>query len=283
MHFIGVILSIEGRQERGDRPMTSDRGADIIEKAKELGADMVGIAGIEALKKSPSHKILDMKTGLEIKDFSGIDWPEDARSVIIIAVSHPEDQPELDWWDTNTSQGNSVLIRIGRELSEWIREEFGINTYHTPYSIERGGIYMKDAAVLSGLGCIGRNNILITPEMGPRVRLRAVLLSEKLPPTGPISFDPCEGCEEFCRKACPQNAFAEKILSPSDTGMTELPGRDGSFSRDRCMIQMTADVEKTSINFDKAVQFTPDTEDLSDGSEYIHYCRLCEFACPVGK
>jgi len=37
--------------------MTSDTGAQIIDKAKEMGASMAGIANVEVLKKSPSHEI----------------------------------------------------------------------------------------------------------------------------------------------------------------------------------------------------------------------------------
>jgi len=263
--------------------MISERGAQIIKKAREMGATMAGIASVELLKSSPSHQILNTKSGLEIKDFTGIRWPQDAKSALIIAVSHPEDKPELDWWDTNSSPGNSILIRISGEISVFIQDEFGIKTYKMPYSVERGGIYLKDAAVLAGLGCIGRNNILITPELGPRVRLRAMLLSEELAPTGPMYFDPCDGCEEYCRKACPQNAFAESILAPAETGMVDLPARDGFFSRARCMIQMYKDVEESEIPFDKAVQFTLDTETISHTKERAKYCRKCEFACPIGK
>jgi len=45
--------------------MTSDTGSQIIDKAKEMGASMAGIANIEILKKSPSHEIIK-KLGMEI-------------------------------------------------------------------------------------------------------------------------------------------------------------------------------------------------------------------------
>ena len=45
--------------------MTSDTGAQIIDKAKEMGASMAGIANVELLKKSPSHEIIK-KLGMEI-------------------------------------------------------------------------------------------------------------------------------------------------------------------------------------------------------------------------
>jgi len=263
--------------------MKSDKSTRIIEKAREMGATIAGIASVEILKKSPSHQILATKTGLEIKNFSGIKWPEDAKSVLVVAFSHPEEKPELDWWDINSSEGNSILIKICRELSGRIQEESGIKTYQMPYSVESGGVYLKDTAVLGGLGCMGKNNLLITPGLGPRVRLRGFLLTEELQQTGPLSFDPCDECQEFCRKACPQNAFEEKVLSPSETGLNELPGRDGFFSRERCMIQMRKNMEESDIDFDRGVQFISDTENMFTSEKLVKYCRECEFACPVGK
>ena len=216
--------------------MTSGTGAQIIDKAKEMGASMAGIANVELLKKSPSHEII-RKLGMEIDginpykeicDFDEIKWPAEARSALVIAVSHPQDKPELDWWiGYKGTLGNSELIRINREMSAWIEETFNIKIHKLSYFIEQGGIYLKDTAVLAGLGCIGKNNILVTPELGPRVRLRALLLEEDLTPTGPIDFDPCDGCEEFCRKACPPNAFEKIVKSFAETGLASLPGRSG--------------------------------------------------------
>ena len=109
--------------------MKSNKGGQIIEKAREMGATLVGIASVALLKKSPSHEILNMETTLEIRDFAGINWPQDAKSALVIAVSHLEDKPELDWWDANNSPGNRMLIRIVSELSPWIEEELGIEFF----------------------------------------------------------------------------------------------------------------------------------------------------------
>ena len=241
--------------------MTLDRGAQIIEKAKEMGAAIAGIADVGLLKKSPSHEILS-KFGTKIdgvrsfegmiEGFNEIKWPAKAKSALVIAVSHPQDEPELDWtYGSGNTPGNRILQRINRELAAWIGEVLGIKTHRMPYWVEKGGIYLKDAAVLGGLGCIGRNNLLVTPEFGPRVRLRGMLLEDELTPTGPITFDPCDSCEEFCRKVCPQNAFDRIVLSSVETGMYTLPGRDGCFSRAKCHIQMDKDVEDADMTVDK--------------------------------
>jgi epoxyqueuosine reductase len=272
--------------------MTSDTGAQIIDKAKKLGASMAGIANVELLKKSPSHEIIK-KLGMEIDginpyreicDFDEIKWPVEARSALVIAVSHPQDKPELDWWvGLKGTLGNSELIRINRELSAWIEKTFHIKTHKLPYFIETGGIYLKDTAVLAGLGCIGKNNMLVTPELGPKVRLRALLLEKELTPTGPKDFDPCDGCKEFCRKACPQNAYEEIILSSDETGMAALPGREGCFSRTKCLTQMEKDCEDSGIDDNQMLAPTIDVKDIGNVKHYIKYCRRCELACPVGS
>ncbi len=270
--------------------MTLDRGAQIIEKAKELGATMAGIASVELLKKAPSPELI-RKIGMEVdkirsnlgrwKDkFAEIKWPAKARSALVIALSHPEDKSELDDWNPGGgSPGNNILVRINRELSVWIEETLGIKTHKLPYSIEYGGIFLKEAAVLGGLGCIGRNNLVITPEFGSRIRLRAMLLEDELTPTGPIDFDPCNGCEEFCRKACPTNAYEKNVFSSVETGMDSLPGRDGYYNRANCMFGIIA----RDLILDGIEDFNCDIEEESEIQEGIRYCRKCEFACPGGS
>jgi len=91
-------------------------------------------------------------------------------------------------------------------------------------------VFLKDAATLAGLGIIGKNNLLITPEFGPRVRFKALFLDVDLEPTSPIDFTPCEGCDMPCRRVCPQEAF-----------------RNVSYSRALCDTQMGEDVANEVI------------------------------------
>jgi epoxyqueuosine reductase len=276
--------------------VTSERGAQIIEKAKEMGATLAGIASVELLKKSPAHrmtsrfgtKIDGVYSIDETKDLHEIKYPSNACSALIIALSHPQNKPELDWsFASGGTQGNLVLVRITQELSAWIQGTLGIKTHKLNYFVELGGTFLKDAAVLAGLGCIGRNNILITPELGPRVRLRALLLEAELTPTGPIVFDPCVNCEGFCRKACPQNAFYQMAHSYVETGISDLPGRDGFFSRARCMNQINRDVEDSKAAVDETFYAGLDSsgverEGKSRTDERIKWCRRCELTCPIG-
>lgn len=276
--------------------MASDAAAPIIEKARHLGAAAAGIASLARLKQSPSHEILarfgtkiDGEYSFEqIDDFTEIDWPADARSALVIAVAHPRDKPELDWsCASGNTLGTQLLAGVSAALTEWLEETFGITARRMPYWVEEGGVYVKDAAVLAGLGCIGRNNLLVSPECGPRLRLRVMLLDAELAPTGPSEFDPCCGCDERCRAACPQEAFENVVLSSAEAGVDALPGRDGSFSRASCFVQMGQDSEDSGVEVDD--WFLSEihlpraaTEGEFETEGRMKWCRRCELACPVG-
>jgi epoxyqueuosine reductase len=224
-----------------------DIAAIIVERAKALGASLAGIADLSSVKETLSRDI-----------YGGIAFPEGAGSVLVLALAHRENEPELDWWDDGRggSPGNRLLIGIAENAAQWMRDEYGIGTQPLPYSVEEGGIFLKESAALAGLGTIGENNLLITREWGPRIRLRALFLRAELAPTAPMDFSPCEGCDMPCRRACPQDAFMH-----------------GSYSREICSRQMSIDAENRLI--------------LKRPVKGLHirikYCRACELACPVGR
>ncbi len=96
-----------------------------------------------------------------------------------------------------------------------------------PYNVEKGGLFLKDAAVISGLGIIGQNNLLFHPEWGSRIRLCSILIEGGLQPTEMLEgFSPCETCDYIYQKACPVNAFP-----------------NGKYSRPIYRRQMNANVE----------------------------------------
>ena len=265
----------------------------IIRKAKELGADIVGFASIESLKDSPSHYLLSA-VGAKIdgeyaisgnEDFRHVEWPTAAKMALVIAFAHPETKPELDWfYSSGNTIGNRTLIKINKELSAWIERIEGIKTYPLPYYVEKGGIYLKDAAVLAGLGCIGKNNLLITTEFGPRVRLRAMLLEAELEITGPIDFDPCKGCPEYCRKVCPQGAFNSMLSLPQEIKVVNPPARDAFYRREKCIFQMNVDRKILGYLTNNVTIGSMDKEEVQNRENIaVKHCRQCELACPVGS
>ena len=243
---------------------------------------MAGIASAGSVKASPSHRIFEKPAS-----FRGVGagesttvlpaWPDDAESVVVIGIRHPESEPHLDWWKEGLSggtEGNNRLISINAKLFDWLSDRKGIRTKKLPYDIEKGGIFLKDSAVLAGLGCIGKNNMLVTPQFGPRVRLRALFVFSKLPRTEPLDFDPCDGCSMPCIDACPQRAFGKTIYSKEQYGLEELPARTGNYSRNLCNVRMEQDIVASKKATDP---------DRCEERPWVKHCRRCEFPCPVGK
>jgi epoxyqueuosine reductase len=286
---------------------SSEFAEKIVEKAKLLGASIAGVANVESLKASPSHQIYPkISMNLEmhwenLKDDVKTDevtWPSDAVSVVVIGVAHNADKPELDWWDGKGTPGNRILIRINKKLSEWIENTFSVKTYKLPYFVEKGGIFLKDAAVMAGLGCIGKNNLVITPEYGPRVRFRSLLLNREVEVTEPLEFNPCDDCIQPCRKACPVKAFQNTVYTADALGQSILPGINGTYDRVTCNVKMKKDIEKAVVVIpvsDKAHQdikltinafedsFAAPQIDYKESNFSVKYCRRCELSCPVGK
>jgi epoxyqueuosine reductase len=232
----------------------------VVEKAIELGASLAGIARVDDLKASRSFEIYDRSPYYD--EYEGVAWKAEHRSVLVWALAHPPSEPVLDWWSLKVpgfTPGNRVLRKQSRRLRIWLGEELGITALSLPYQIEYGGTFLKDSAVLAGLGVIGRNNLLVTPGLGSKLRLRGIFMEAELEATGPMAgFDPCDGCDAPCHTACPRGAYGS-----------------GSYERAICkqeMDQNDADVE---------VMDGP-MMGIEEACEVIVYCRRCEIACPVG-
>ena len=221
--------------------------AQIGRIARSLGASTASVVPASLLRKAPSHRAsgspkLDRKT----------------KAVLVFGLHHSREEPSLDWWggDGHTP-GNRKMERIAEALISRLAEEFQVRAQLLPYHPSRGGVFLKDAAVLGGLGVIGRNNLVITPEFGPRVRWRALGLDRSVNSASTeIRFDPCAGCGMPCRSSCPQGAFAP-----------------GAYSKEACMKQMRKD-ESEGIAAGAGQMWT------DSAARLVKYCRACELACP---
>ena len=215
---------------------------DLITKALELGASMAGSVPAERLKECPSA----LAAGPQgFRTFSG--------TIVVLGLYHDPGKPEMDWWEEgNGTPGDRMLRNITRNLSEWLRENHGIAAHDIPYQVYDGGIYLKDAAAMAGLGCIGRNNLVITPEYGPRVRFRALWVDiEMTHPIRPAREAPCDACDHPCETQCPQNAL-----------------KGGTYSRERCLARMNAD------------RAAP-VRRMARKKGPVDHCRICELVCPA--
>lgn len=117
----------------------------------------------------------------------------------------------------------------------------------------RGIFPHKTAAVLAGLGFIGKNALFITPEFGSKVRLVTVLTDMPLKSEKPVQAPKCGSCE-ICKNACPAHAITGKLYEYGAP-------RDTIFNARRCSEHM-----KTY-------------KDIGRGA----VCGLCMRACPYNR
>ena len=252
------------------KPHDNNIEDNIVQKAKELGASLAGIATIDDLRASPSYEVYSNQPFYEEYDrespdyheFKGVEWRDEHKSVLVWALVHPISEPTLDWWSMKVkgfTPGNGILRLQSRKLRIWMDEELGIKAFSLPYQIEYGGAFLKDAAHLAGLGVIGKNNLLVTPEFGTRVRLRGIFVEAELEPTGPIDFDPCHGCDMPCHQACPREVF-----------------RSGAFERSICK-------EENDERYANEEMLDGSIMGIDEASLVMKPCRFCELACPVAQ
>jgi epoxyqueuosine reductase len=73
---------------------------------------------------------------------------------------------------------------------------------------QRGHVSHKHAAEQAGLGWIGRNNLLVNPRFGSRVRLVTILTNMPLKVDAPLPFG-CHDCYA-CLSSCPARSIKER-------------------------------------------------------------------------
>ncbi len=214
-------------------PGDSDIIRAALERARELGADAAGAA--------PASRLVDCPSAVA----DGYRGSAAGRGIyIVLALHHPPEHPELDLWEEGRgTPGDRILQGIAKNLARWLQDVYGVRTRVIPYQIEDGGIYLKDAACMAGIGSMGRNNLVLVPGYGSRLRFRAVWADlDGLEEDPPVHDSPCAGCVGYCIRACPMDAF-----------------RTGRYSRERCLARMEAD--------------------KASGRMRIDHCRACELAC----
>ncbi len=188
-------------------------------KAKAFGADLVGIAdgaALDAHPPDPQHP----QTPSQVTQ-------RDGKRVIVLAKRTLSGTARLvDWNERHKQYAAELTLSQLEEASlklVYFLEDEGdspaliIPPMHTDatqnyQAYMAGGTYgalsLPHAAVEAGLGTLGLNLMLLTPEYGPRVILTAVLTSAELEPDTPLTTSLCPGAScGRCLLACPADAI----------------------------------------------------------------------------
>ena len=241
-------------------PIATDRAAlaspeeesrSIKAVARRFGADLVGIAAIDLR--------WHYATRVDVRDFSKAanDLPDGMTHVIIMAH---EMAPELVATYPSALAGAATGMEYSHEAA--IAIQLASYIRHLGYDAVAS---MNDTAlavpyaIQAGLGEYGRNQMVLTPEFGPRVRFSKVFTSLPLAADAPRQLglrDYCESCTR-CAEACPPRALP--FGAPEDAGDSPSTIRG---------------VRKWSANCEKCFGFWAKLR--SD-------CAICMRVCPFNR
>jgi epoxyqueuosine reductase QueG len=232
--------------------MENNYTAELNDFATSLGAVLAAAADLELLKSLntlPSNLLNNYRYGFSI----AVSLPQAVIDSITIKTPG---EIYAHYYKT----ANLLLDQISFRLSEMITTH-GYSAFAIPASSRytqdtfMGTASHKAFARAAGLGWIGKNALLITPQYGPRVRLATVLTDIPLVPGKPLKNE-CGDCTD-CIDSCPV-----KALQPSD--FTDYPVKRSNV----------LNVKKCAARLDRFSQLT---------NIGVSICGVCVKACPIGR
>ncbi len=171
---------------------------------KELGISKCGFANLrDCIPENIPEKLKHLESGISI-----------AVRLSDEVISHIEKEPTHTYFHhyrTINSFIDQAALKITMKLQAWGYLAFPIpasqSINDTKERSYKGILSHKMVATLSGLGWIGKSDLLITEEFGPRIRLGSILTNMKLEYDAPTTHSKCKSCN-ICVSSCP--AFAIK-------------------------------------------------------------------------
>ncbi len=182
--------------------------AEVKQLARDLGADLVGIASAEALNAFPP----DPKYPQTPERIS-----PHVKSVIVIVQRIPvgafrcKTNVPVQYMDLLVLRRmDRLAYRLVDELERGGWPSFVTAAQETDWSYKRasyGRLSTRHLGIEAGLGTFGLEVNILTPEFGPRIYLTGVLTELELEADAPITEQVCigESCSR-CLYACPSDA-----------------------------------------------------------------------------
>lgn len=177
---------------------------EIKEFTLARGADLAGIAELSRI--SPERILISPEVVQKMKHavVAGIRL---SQAILDEITDHP-----TRTYYHHYRMVNMALDQLALRITGFLQSK-GFSAYPVPASqiidwkSQKAIFSHKHAAVQAGLGWMGRNNLLVTPEYGAQVRLVSVLTDAALEPSHPLDRD-CGSCRA-CLDACPAQAIKD--------------------------------------------------------------------------
>lgn len=238
--------------------------------ASRLGIDAIGFASadpfIDLKEILRSRREAGYESGFEERDLDLRTEParslDDARSLISIAVAYPsklERPPKSEpgayrgilarsSWGTDY---HLVLKDRLERLEAFLRER--VPDARMVSMVDTGALVDRAVAERAGVGFIGKNCSIITPEFGSWVYLGEMITNLPFPPDTPL-LSQCGECTR-CIDACPTGA----LIGP------------GQLNAQRCVSYQTQTKGLIEDEFKEAI------------GNRLYGCDSCQTACPINK
>jgi epoxyqueuosine reductase QueG len=212
-------------------------------KLQEWGASIVGVAHLEGfLPQRWNEFVYGVSIGARLSD-----------SIVDELVVGPTKAYAYHYHAMNRFLDN-LALRTMNLLQEGGYRAFPIPTSQTVnLKLHEGHLSHKMVATRAGVGWIGKSALLVTPELGPRLRLTSVLTNAPLKVGNPVVESSCGSCQE-CVKACPVEAIRGETWS-------QKSDRADLLDVDRCAMKI--DGGKIEVG--------------------APVCGVCMQVCPKGK
>ena len=236
--------------------------------AHNLGFDLCGVARVQKLERNAAALDRWLQCGyastLEYmhrncdKRFDATNLVDGAQTVVVCAVSYkssisggysPDDNCKIASYACNRDYHKTIkkmLLSMLKQLQALYPDLTGCAF------VDSAPIFEKQYAVEAGLGWIGRQSLLITPEYGSYVLLGELVLCDECDDYDqPLTNFDCGECHR-CKDACPTSAIVA----------------DMTIDTSRCISCHTIEAEhSTSL----------------DTHGWIFGCDECQNACPYNK
>jgi epoxyqueuosine reductase len=237
--------------------MTQIKSSTVKTLATNLGADIVGIASVDRFQGAPpGHGPLDLLPGSQSVIVAGIRIPDPVVEHDQYHLKMTEMPPELGiravlqnfYLLMGHYTIDIMLNTLATRLANKLEINWGFRALPTPDTIRTGlgdtadGVLMgffsqRHAATRAGLGEFGFNNIVLTPQFGPRVRFVSVITEARLEPDPLVKEKIClrEKCggkdSPKCYRRCAGGALQLRDGIDSNAIFIDTPSR---FERNKC-------------------------------------------------
>lgn len=243
---------------------------ELIRYSKEIGIDKIGFTTADPFDELKERLIqqrqLGYESGFEEADIEKRVTPTkimpEAKSIISIALAYPSKMKNPPRSARGAYRGIFSRSAWGLDYHDILREKLNklaaflqtrVPDVRTEVMVDTGALADRAVAERAGLGWVGKNTSLITPEFGSWVYLGEMLTSLPFPPDQPITAS-CGSCTK-CLDACPTGALVE----------------GGRLNAKRCLAYLT-----------QVRNFIPEEFREKLGNR-LYGCDTCQTVCPINR